>query len=157
MNRNRILGMIHVAVKRLGWDDATYRAWLGKQTGKASCKECSESQLSLVADLLRDLGALDQPAAVKGTGGGGRDRPTQAQWRYAIALSKECGLSGALNDPGLVTLCNRVAKIANLRFLDKAGMRALITALEGWAASKKKRTGAGAANQTPAAAPETNF
>jgi phage gp16-like protein len=139
MNRNRILAMIHVAFKHLGWDDATRRAWLEKQTGKTSCKDCSESQLSLVADLLRDMGALDQPAAVKGTGGTGPDRPTQAQWRYVVALSKECGLSGAIEDPGLITHCKRVTKADNPRFLDRQGMHALITSLEGWAASKKRR------------------
>lgn len=138
MNRNRILGMIHVAVKRLGWDDATYRAWLEKQTGHASCKGCSDAQLSLVADLLRDMGAIDPPAAVKGTGGSGPDRPTQAQWRLVVSLSKQCGLSGAIDDPGLATLCECVAKIANPRFLDRRGIHTLITALEGWAASKKR-------------------
>lgn len=139
MNRNRLLGMIHVAVKHLGWDDATYRAWLEKQTGHASCKECSDRQLSLVADLLRDLGALDPPAAVKGTGGSGRDRPTQAQWRCVVKLSKDCGLSGAIDDPGLATLCARVAKVDNPRFLDRHGISDLILALERWAASKAKR------------------
>lgn len=139
MNRNRILAMIHVAFKHLGWDDATRRAWLEKQTGQTSCKACTDRQLSLVADLLRDMGALDKPAPVKGTGGSGRDRPTQAQWRCVVKLSKDCGLSGSLEDPGLVTLCERVAKVASPRFLDRHGMHALITALEGWAASKKKR------------------
>lgn len=139
MNRIRLLGMIHVAVKHLAWDDGVYRAWLEKQTGHASCKDCSDRQLSLVADLLRDMGALDKLAPVKGTGGSGPDRPTQAQWRCVVKLSKDCGLSGSLEDPGLATLCNRVAKIANPRFLDRHGVHALITALERWAASKAKR------------------
>lgn len=139
MNRNRLLGVIHVAVKRLGWDDGIYRTWLEKQTGQTSCKACSDRQLSLVADLLRDMGALDKPAPIKGTGGSGRDRPTQAQWRCVVKLSKDCGLSGSLEDPGLTTLCNRVTKIANPRFLDRHGVHTLITALEGWAASKAKR------------------
>lgn len=139
MNRNRILGMIHLAKKRLGWDDTVYRAWLQKHTGHASCKDCSESQLSIVADLLRDTGALDQPAPVKGIGGSGPDRPSQAQWRMVVALSKKCGLSGAIEDPGLATLCARVAKIDNPRFLDRHGISDLILALERWAASKAKR------------------
>lgn len=139
MNRKRILGMIHIAVKRLGWDDATYRAWLEKQTGRTSCKDCGDAQLSLVGDLLRDMGALDPPDTVPGTGGSGPDRPTQAQWRLVVKLSKDCGLSGATNDPGLKTLCARVAKIDNPRFLDKRGIQALINALEGWATSKRKR------------------
>lgn len=150
MNRHRLLGMIHVAVKHLGWDDGVYRTWLEKQTGQTSCKACSDRQLSLVADLLRDMGALDKPAPVKGTGGSGRDRPTQAQWRCVVKLSKDCGLSGSLEDPGLATLCNRVAKVANPRFLDRHGVHALITALEGWAASRKRKTVRTAENRNTA-------
>lgn len=142
MNRNRLLGMIHLAVNRLGWDDATYRGFLVKHTGKSSCGNCTEQQLSLLADLLRDTGALERPTPLA-AGGSGPDRPTQAQLRTVVALAKKCGLSGAFNDPGLVTLCRRIAKVDNPRFLDKRGVSALINALDGWAASKssqKKKT-----------------
>lgn len=144
MNRARLYAMIHLAVKRLGWDDDTYRAWLEKHTSKRSCSECSDSQLSLAADLLRDLGALDQPAPIP-AGGSGPDRPTQAQLRAVTAAAKNCGLSGAFNDPALLTLCRRIAKVDNIRFLDRHGVSALINALDGWAASKARRRKAGKA------------
>jgi hypothetical protein len=139
MDRNRLIGMIHLAKKRMGWDEDTYRAWLEKSTGRASCKACSERELSLAADLLRDMKALDPPPQVAIPGGSGPDRPTQAQWRLVINLAKKCGLSGALDDPGLATLCARSAKIDNPRFLDRHGIQALILALEGWAKSKAAR------------------
>jgi phage gp16-like protein len=142
MNRARLYAMIHLAIKRLGWDDATYRAWLEKHTGRRSCSDCSDGQLSLAADLLRDLGALEQPAPLP-VGGSGPDRPTQAQLRAVKSAAKKCGLSGAFNDPGLLTLCRRVAKVDNIRFLDRHGVSVLINALDGWAASKAKRRKAG--------------
>ena len=38
-----------------------------------------------------------------------------------------------------MTLCRRIAKVDNIRFLDRHGISALINALDGWAASKAKR------------------
>lgn len=139
MNRARLYAMIHLAVKRLNWDDATYRDWLQKHTGKRSCSDCSEKELSLVADLLRDLGALEPPAPIA-AGGSGPNRPTQAQLRAVKTAAKKCGLSGAFNDPGLITMCRRIAKVENPRFLDKQGVSDLINALDKWATSKAKRT-----------------
>lgn len=141
MNRNRLLSMIHVGKGRQGWDDDTYRAWLEKHTGRRSAKDCSEGQLSILADLLRDLGALDKPGHVPPTipGGSGPDRPTQAQWHTALGLSKKLGMSGAVNDPSLATFCQRVAKVDNPRFLNREGMHALISGLTAWHESRKTR------------------
>jgi hypothetical protein len=142
MNKHRLIQLVKIGQKRMGWDDATYRAWLEKHTGRRSAKDCSEAQLSLAADLLRDMGALDQPGAAPAIpGGSGPDRPTQAQWRTALGLSKKLGMSGMATDPALLTFCKRVAKVDNPRFLDRAGMHALISGLAAWEADRKKRGG----------------
>lgn len=142
MNKPRLLQLVKIGQKHMGWDDAVYRAWLEKHTGKRSAKDCSEAELSLAADLLRDMGALDKPGHPPPArpGGSGPDRPTQAQWRTALGLSKKLGMSGAANDPGLTTFCRRTAKVDNLRFLDREGMSALISGLVAWHESRKKRS-----------------
>lgn len=139
MDKPRLIQLVKIGQKRMGWDDDTYRAWLGKNTGKRSAKDCSEGQLSILADLLRDMGALDKPGYTPPAipGGSGPDRPTQAQWRTALGLSKKLGMSGAVNDPSLATFCQRVAKVDNPHFLDRAGMHALISGLTAWHESRK--------------------
>lgn len=141
MNKPRLIQLVKIGQKKMGWDDSTYRAWLEKNTGKRSAKDCSEAELSLAADLLRDMGALDRPGMAPAIpGGSGPDRPTQAQWRTALGLAKKLGMSGAVNDPALLTFCKRVAKVDNPRFLDRAGMHALISGLAAWRDGRAKRT-----------------
>ncbi len=132
MRRNDLIKMIHMGARRQGWDDSTYRTWIEKHTGRRSCADCSDDQLSLLADDLRDIGALDRPGASAVPAASDPNRPTQKQWRMMLDMSRKCGLSGAATDPGLRTLCARVAKIDNPRFLDKAGMHAMISALQRW-------------------------
>ena len=134
MNKPRLIQLVKIGQKRLGWEDDFYRDWLERHTGKRSCKGCSEAELSLLADELRDLGALDQAGAQKPPGGSGADRPTQKQWRTALGLSKKCGLSGMANDPGFITFCKKIAKVENPRFLTRDGISAVIVGLERWGA-----------------------
>ncbi|MFA6312339.1 MAG: regulatory protein GemA [Sterolibacterium sp.] len=145
MNKPRLIQLVKIGQKHMGWDDDTYRAWLEKYTGKRSAKDCSEMDLSMLADLLRDMGALDKHgyASPAIPGGSGPDRPTQAQWRTALGLSKKLGMSGAVNDPALKTFCQRVAKVDNPRFLNRDGMHALISGLTAWHESRKKQSSKG--------------
>ncbi len=153
MDRSKLIQLVKIGQKNMIWDDDTYRAWLEKHTGKRSAKDCSDAELSLAGDLLRDMGALKRPCSEQQSipGGSGPDRATQAQWRLALALSREVGMSGAPNDPALTTFCRRVAKVDNLRFLDKEGMRALICGLQAWKDGRKKRRG-----QSPTPAEQQN-
>jgi hypothetical protein len=134
MNRAALIKMLHVGPRRLGWDDDTYRAWLEKHTGKRSAKDCNDSELSLLADALRDLGALEQQPAAPRTAPGrvGADRPTQQQWRAALAIAKKLGMSGMVTDPAFITFCKKTAQVENPRFLDRSGMSVLITGLDNW-------------------------
>ena len=133
MKRPQLIKLIKTGQRFMGWDDDTYRAWLEKHTGKRSCTECSDNELSRLSDMLRANG-FQPSAASKPRGGSGPGRPTEKQWAYVWRLAKEKGFAG-LDDPGLAALCRRVAKVDNPRFLDNLGIRALIVALERWIAS----------------------
>lgn len=142
MNKPRLIQLIKIGQKRMGWDDDVYRAWLEKHTGKRSSKDCSEGELSALADELRDLGALDQAgAATTPPGGSGPDRPTQRQWRAALGLAKKCGLTGKPDDPAFITFCKKIAKVETPRFLTRDGISAVMVGLENWLAYKKKQGG----------------
>jgi hypothetical protein len=138
MNKPRLIQLVKIGQKNLGWEDDVYRAWLEKHTGKRSCKDCSEAQLSVLADEMRALGALDQAEVVTPPGGSGADRPTQRQWSSVLALAKKCGLTGGYDDPAFITLCKRIAKVENPRFLTREGVSDVMVGLERWAAYRKK-------------------
>lgn len=135
MNRPRLIALIHAGAKALGMDEATRREWMEKHTGKRSCSDCSEAELSRLGDDLRANGY--QPKAVtKAPGGSGPGRPTKAQWNLIAKLAGQKGMAG-LEDPALATLARRVSKVDALRFLDQHGARALILALDRWIAWDK--------------------
>ncbi|MDP2834612.1 MAG: regulatory protein GemA [Pseudomonadota bacterium] len=132
MNRARLIALIHAGARALGMDEATRRDWIEKHTGKRSCKDCSEADLSRLGDDLRANGFQPGPAT-KAPGGNGPGRPTKAQWGLIAKLAKQKGMTG-LDDAGLATLAKKVCKVDSLRFLDQHGARALILALERWIA-----------------------
>lgn len=140
MNKPRLIQLVKIGQKRMGWEDDAYRAWLEKHTGKRSSKDCSEAQLSMLADEMRDLGALDQ-AGVNTTppGGSGPDRPTQRQWRAVLGLAKKCGLTGKPDDPAFVTFCKRIAHVENPRFLTREGISDVMVGLERWRAYRANK------------------
>ncbi len=142
MNRPALLKMVHAGARRLGWDEETRRAWMRQHTAHSSCSACSDDELSLLVDLLRDLGALDPSANAPLPATGNLDRPTQKQWRYALDMAKKIGLSGAVHDPALIAFCQRVTKVDNPRFLDRSGMQALILGLENWLKSRQRKAAA---------------
>lgn len=139
MNRPALTKMVQAGVRRLGWDDATYRAWMKLHGTQSNCALCNDAELSYLVDLLRDLGALDPSPHAPPPASGSPDRPTQQQWRYALDMSKKLGMSGAAHDPAMIGFCKKVAKVENPRFLDREGMRALILGLENWLESRQKK------------------
>lgn len=132
MNRPALLKMLHAGARRAGMDEETRRAWMEKHCGKRSAADCCDAELSLLVDVLRDLGALEPNSNAALPPTGRADRPTQQQWRYALGVSKKLGMSGAAHDPALIAFCKRVCKVDNPRFLDRYGMSSLINGLEGW-------------------------
>lgn len=141
-NRNDLLAMLHLGAKRLGWDEATRRAWMEKHTGQRSAKDCSDGQLAKLADELRHLGALDdgRPLGKADRGGKGQgDRPSRAQWMKCKVLCKARGWPEGIDDPGFAAFAARVAKVDNPRFLTGDGIRKVIIGLEKWIEHDKQK------------------
>lgn len=139
MNRPALIKMVHSGARLLGWDDATYRAWMKKHSTQSSCALCTDAELSLLVDLLRDLKALAPNPSAPLPATGNREQPTPQQWRYALDMSKRLGMSGTAYDPALINFCRHTCKVDSPRFLDRAGMQALICGLENWRAVRGKK------------------
>ncbi|MCS7082250.1 MAG: regulatory protein GemA [Bacteroidetes bacterium] len=54
--RNRLLALLHVARRELGWTEAQYRNWLEAQTGRRSAAQCTEEELERALYALRAWG-----------------------------------------------------------------------------------------------------
>lgn len=135
MSRREWYAMVHLGSKRLGMDEETRRAWMEKHTGKRSSKDCTDTDLSRLVDLLRAAGALDEGKPLGRVDRGGKgsgDRPSRAQWKKCAVLCNERGWSDGIDDAGFATFVRRVAKVDNPRFLTSNGMRSVIVGLEKW-------------------------
>lgn len=141
MNRSALIKMVHAGARRLGWDDATYRAWMKLHSTQSSCALCSDAELSHLVNLLRDLGALEPNLAAPLPPTGNLEQPTVRQWRRALGLSRRLGMSGTAHDPDLIAFCRRTTKLASPRFLTRALMQDLISGLERWHQSRQKKAG----------------
>ena len=121
---------IHVAKKQLDLDEDTYRAMLGRVTGKTSLKLMSQGELGLVLDEMRAKGAgqslrpssrLDGPYAKK----------LQALWISGWHL----GVFTDRKDTALVAFVKRQTGIEATRFLREADQaKRVIEALKSWLA-----------------------
>ena len=58
MQRNQMIGLIHVGKSKLGLDDATYRDLLERVGGARSCTAMDDAALERVVHYLRDKGAV---------------------------------------------------------------------------------------------------
>lgn len=144
MSRRDWYAMLHLGAKRLGMDESTRRAWMEKNVGKRSAKDCTDAELSALVDLLRGAGALDdgRPLGKADTGGRGPDRPTDKQWKLAAVLCKKRGWRDGIDDPSFAAFVHRIAKVSNPRFLTQAGIRAVIIGLNNWIEHDRKKENA---------------
>ncbi|MCB1762184.1 MAG: regulatory protein GemA [Gammaproteobacteria bacterium] len=126
--RHKLLGLIHLAVKRQGLSDTDYRAWLEREFGVRTSAKLNEAQLHSVVNAFRSSGWLDGQA--RGATGG-EDRPTAGQWAKIAALSRELGWDG-LEAPGLQKFVERVTKLSSPRFMTRAQARNVIAGMESW-------------------------
>lgn len=127
-SRNKLLGLLHMAIKRKKVKEQDYRDWLEKRFGVRSAANLTIKQLQDAVTDLRNAGWLD------GVGRGsanGYNRPTPSQWNKLAALSREMGWNG-LDTHGLKTFTKRIAKVDSPRFLNRDQARKVITGLQKW-------------------------
>ena len=132
--RAALIGKVHALAKRMGYDEATYRTVLLTQTGKTSCREMSDRQLSRLAEALEclskgkplpDAGKAPKASA---NGQGGQMLPTAKQWETLAGLASRAGWSG-LDDFRLLAFARHTAKVADLGELSRAAMSKVISGL----------------------------
>ena len=132
--RAALIGKVHALAKRMGYDDATYRTVLLTQTGKTSCRDMSDRQLSRLAEALEglskgkpmpDSGKAPQASA---NGLGGQMLPTAKQWETLAGLASRAGWSG-LDDFRLLAFARHTAKVADLGELSRTAMSKVISGL----------------------------
>lgn len=127
--RNRLLGLVHIAVKDLHMDDDDYRAILRRETGKASAAQCSPAELHRVIAAMERLGW-------RGTRGTGH-RVNQASHpiaRKARAMWITLHALGAVDDASesaLEVFGKRQLGVDRLHWADRAKASALVEALKG--------------------------
>lgn len=141
--RYALYAKAHVLAQQLGFDDDTYRTVLMTQTGKTSCKDLADKQLSsFVETLERFTGKKASPAPRNAPEASakrlaGQVLPTAAQWKTLEGISARLGWHG-LDDFRLLSFALRTAKVSDLNELSRAAMSKLITGLLRMTAQRKE-------------------
>lgn len=142
--RTALIGKVHALAKKLGYEEDTYRTVLLTQTGKTSCRDMTDKQLSRLAEVLDCLvQGKPMPEAPKvpqasPNGLGGQMLPTAKQWETLAALAHREGWSG-LEDVRLLSFVRRTAKVADLSELSRAAMSKVISGLLRYLAQQKAK------------------
>lgn len=132
--RAALIGKVHALATHMGYDEATYRTVLLTQTGKTSCREMSDRQLSRLAEALeclskgKPLPDAGKPPQASANGLGGQMLPTAKQWETLAGLASRAGWSG-LDDFRLLAFARHTAKVADLGELSRAAMSKVISGL----------------------------
>jgi phage gp16-like protein len=128
--RQAKLAAIHIAQKRLGLDDDTYRALLARVTGRRSARDMDMPELRRVLDELRALGARQRPRKAGYRGAPTVEAPAFAKIEAQLA---DMGLSWSYADG----IARRMFGIARMQWVRKPEqLRAVIAALH---VEQKKR------------------
>ena len=123
-NRNKLIQLIHIGKANMGLSDDDYRAVLEGVTGKQSCKDMTERQLTAVLRFMRRNGFEQQPNRVKPIE---RGRATLEQLEYIKGMWAVCARNK--NDEALLAFVNRIAGVKALRFLTVETAQKVILAL----------------------------
>lgn len=133
--RRQLLGAVHIAIKDLGMDDATYRDMLGRRFGVDSASKLDNPDLLRLCDHFADLGWVYKPKAkpAKPRKASGPDtRATQAQIdrirRLWDAHARNRGWKALESWLGKYWKCDRI------EWLPRAAASKVITVLERWRA-----------------------
>jgi hypothetical protein len=133
--RARNMRALHVGKKKLGWDDDTYRDVLDQITRKRSATECSDAELGMVLDFMRERGFGRAPgqAAPSRDERAGKGAATQLSLIKQLwsALASGGHLSDG-SDDGLRAFGKRITGIDAPEFMNVAQRVKVIEGLKGW-------------------------
>lgn len=119
------IAAIHVAKKKLGLDDDTYRAKLSNITGKTSTKDMTEAERQKVLTVFRNDGFEPSQKGLQGKFA----KKLQALWIAGFNL----GVINDRSDAALLAFVKRQTNLDHMRFLHYADdARAAIEALKSW-------------------------
>ncbi len=128
--RQRLIKLIHVARRELGYDDPTYRAVLQAAGNADSTSKMPVSALMAVLERLKASGFKVRPKGIGRSQTSSPDtRKVRALWLFLHAL-------GAVRDPSesaLAAYVKRVAKVDDLRWARGEAVTVLIETLKKWA------------------------
>jgi phage gp16-like protein len=132
--RQAKLAAIHIAQKRLGLDDDTYRALLARVTGRRSARDMDMPELRRVLDELRALGARQRPRKAGYRGAPTVEAPAFAKIEAQLA---DMGLGWSYADG----IARRMFGIERMQWVRRPEQRkAIIAALH--AEQRKRRLSA---------------
>ncbi len=137
--RRAELAAIHVRTAELGITGDGYREFLKGITGQQSAAGLDARQRGAVLDRLRALGARSHRTV------GNEGRSGEPQERLAIALWRDLGEMGVLNDPSDAGLRKFAAKLTGLdriEWADALAMNRVIEALKGWIRREQQKQAA---------------
>ena len=125
--RKKLIQLIHVGKAKMGLADDMYRALLAGVTGKQSCAEMDEKQLSDVLWAMRRNGFAQAPLRAPRVQPEDKGRATLEQLEYIRGMWHTCARNKS--DAALMAFVNRVSGVDGLRFLDVGLARKVILAL----------------------------
>ncbi len=131
-SRNSLLGKIHIAKKELGLDDDTYRSLLRRIVKKESAAKCTNAQLVLVLNALKDKGFKPKKSHEYRVPAKGRADITKI-----YALWKELYSMGAVKSGSLADLDKYVKRMTkgavySAGWLDEKQTSHIIECLKKW-------------------------
>jgi phage gp16-like protein len=129
--RNAELAAIHVGAKRLGFDDALYREFLFRITGRRSAAELDQAARTRVIEEMRQYGFKRTPAEEKRA----RRMADNSQLAMIHGLWKQLRYVGALAEPGerhLSTFIRKMTGIERAEWLAPEEAVKVIEGLKAW-------------------------
>lgn len=128
--RNRTLGAIHAGRRALRWDVETYRAFLQQLVNKESASTCTDQELYLILDEMRQRGFQRKEGSAPAVP---RERATQLS--KAQALWGSLAELGALTNPsesGFVRYVERMTGRSRPEWCTPAQLSKVIEGLKAW-------------------------
>jgi phage gp16-like protein len=125
--RNAELAAIHVGAKRLGFDDALYREFLFRITGRRSAAELDQGARTRVIEEMRQYGFKRTPAEEKRA----RRMADNSQLAMIHGLWKQLRYAGALTDSSERHLSAFIKRLTNIERAEWLAPEEAVKVIEG--------------------------